>query len=113
MIKLVLCSILLSLFSLSAREFLPHEYEFLPLNSNDKASKTLRIKTIQNDILEFKLEKQECDPYVDNCFLTFSNDKNPGFELSGVEVCFSESCKWGNDLFPNFNIVLSSVEENK
>ena len=112
MTKLVLCYLLISTLTFASgyREYLPHEYDYTQTTTSDDVQKIIRIKTNKGLNLEFKLEKRECDPYVDNCFLSFFNEKNTNFELFGSEVCFGDSCKDSHPKFPNFQLVLRERE---
>ena len=111
-LRLLLVSMIsINAFASSYNDLLPHEYNFLPSTQNDYTSKIVRIQTNTGKILSFKFAEQECDPYVDNCFLSFENSDNTNFNLFGLEVCYREACKFPHPIFPNFQFILRHIHD--
>ena len=105
-------TVLLSLLALNfaqAAEVSPGDYEYTKVDSIKKDALFIKLST--GRVLEFNKKLVECDAYVDTCYLYFDNSRNLDYALYGLDVCYSENCKDQHPNFPNFQLVLKSIEE--
>ena len=108
-LKLIIFLISTSAFGFPQRDLLPTEYRFLATSVEDSQDKIIQIETSKNELLSFVFIKEECDQYIDNCFLTFESLNGSDFMLFGLEVCTSNKCSDSHPLFPNFRFVLREL----
>ena len=106
MLRIILITFLLSLNTFANEYISPSDYQYL---NEDSHSENVSIKLKNNTVLEFIKSGQECIRYVDSCYLYFDNQKNPDFELVGIDPCYSQMCKDAPANFSNYQLILKKI----
>jgi len=103
-------TLLISLSSFSQIETYvqPSKYRYSFDDKLDEDTIKIEIRKT-SEILIFKKTGQECDAYVDSCFLSFSNKANPNYKLYGTNPCINDYCKKPHPKFLGYGITLQDL----
>lgn len=101
--KYIIFSLLLTTIKSYAQPLAPQTYSYIYVSQSPWS---IHIKLNTGKVLVFEKPEQNCDAYVDTCYLDFDNGHTSEYELFGIDPCLSIDCKEEHPNFPNYSLIL-------